>query len=233
MTDQGAGEQGQPAHSTQLVLAHYQEDLQWLREQTWDQVIVYTKGSRWSARDGAFRKIQLPNIGREAHTYLHHIVSNYDDLAEITIFSQAGLADHVGDVRITSLVRQAADAGRYGMTGFALADKFRHWDGIRHRGKWAQELESGVMRRAGLTPEEFYRWTFGEEPPPYMPFYPGAIFGIHRRAVLARQKSFYQRLLDYFERVGHSNPEESHYMERFWIAVFDPDWAKRAVFVQT
>lgn len=224
---------GQPAYSAQLVLAHYQEDLQWLCEQNWDQVIIYTKGPQWSALNVDFRKIQLPNIGREAHTYLHHIVSNYDNLADITIFSQAGLADHVDDVRITSFVRRAVDARQHGMAGFGPKDRFRHWEGIRHHGKWAQELESGAMRPAGLTPEEFYQWIFGEKPPPYIPFYPGAIFGVHRHAVLARPKSFHQRLLEYFERLGHSNPEEAHYMERFWIAVFDPDWAKRVVSIQT
>ncbi len=33
--------------------------------------------------------IQLPNVGRETHTYLHHIVSRYDSLADWTVFSQA------------------------------------------------------------------------------------------------------------------------------------------------
>jgi len=32
---------------------------------------------------------QLPNVGRESHTYLHHIVEHYDSLASWTVFSQA------------------------------------------------------------------------------------------------------------------------------------------------
>ena len=31
----------------------------------------------------------LPNVGRDTHTYLSHIVANYDRLAEWTVFSQA------------------------------------------------------------------------------------------------------------------------------------------------
>jgi hypothetical protein len=89
------------------------------------------------------------------------------------------------------------------------------------------------MSRARLTPAEFYRWIFNEQPPPYMPFYPGAIFGIHRHTILARRRPFYERLLGYFEGLGHANPEEAHYMERFWIAIFDPDWAKRAESIHT
>jgi Protein of unknown function (DUF3431) len=32
--------------------------------------------------------IRLPNLGRESHTYLTHIVNNYNKLAELTVFSQ-------------------------------------------------------------------------------------------------------------------------------------------------
>ncbi|MEV4754504.1 DUF3431 domain-containing protein [Micromonospora sp. NPDC049559] len=232
MTNHGPNEGG-TAGLAQLVLAHYQEDLQWLREQSWDAVIIYTKGSAWSATDSDYPKSQLPNIGREAHTYLHHIVTNYDNLADITIFSQAGLADHVEDVRVASLVRQAAAARSPGMVGFGLQGRsFRHWEGIRYYPKWAQQLEAGGMRRAALTPGQFYQWAFGEKPPPYIPFYPGAILGVHRHAILARRKSFYGRLLEHFERLGHSNPEEAHYMERFWVAVFDPGWVERAISVR-
>jgi len=34
--------------------------------------------------------VALPNVGREGHTYLHHIVNNYENLADWTVFSQAG-----------------------------------------------------------------------------------------------------------------------------------------------
>jgi hypothetical protein len=31
----------------------------------------------------------LPNVGREGHSYLWHVVNNYDNLADWTVFSQA------------------------------------------------------------------------------------------------------------------------------------------------
>jgi hypothetical protein len=31
----------------------------------------------------------LPNVGREAHTYLHHLHNRYDSLADVTIFLMA------------------------------------------------------------------------------------------------------------------------------------------------
>jgi len=212
----------------QLVLAHYQEDLQWVVEQNWDNVVVYTKGPEGPTLNVDFPQIPLPNVGREAHTYLHHIVANYDDLADITIFSQAGIADHAGDnVRLSSLASQAADAREHGMTGFSRKHRFRDWDGVVYRFKWAEEVKSGTLGRASLTPGKFYEWVFGCPPPPTIPFYYGAIIGVHRHAILARPRSFYERLLAHFVGLGHANPEENHYMERFWVAVFDPDWEKR------
>jgi len=210
---------------TQLVLAHYQEDLRWLERQDWSDVLIYAKGA---PPDIDFPVVPLRNVGRETHTYLHHLVTRYDDLADVTILAQAGLADHAGDdVRIAALARRAADARERGLTGFSLKYRFRDWDAVRYQLKWADEVSSGALGRARLTPGEFYRWVFGEDPPASVPFYSGAILGVHRHAVRARPKSFYERLLDHFESLGHANPEESHYMERFWVAVFDPDWARR------
>lgn len=230
MADHGSNRRERPDCGAQLVLARYQEDLDWLQGQNWPRTVIYAKGRSQSPLDVDFDfvEIRLPNIGREVHTYLHHIVHNYDSLADITIFSQAGIEAHVHDARITSLVRAAVDARSRGMTGIGVEIGFRHWDGIPHRDKWARELESGAMLRSEFTPGEFYRWIFNEEPPPCIPFCPGAILGVHRHAVLARPRSFYQRLLEYFERLAHHNPEEGHYMERFWVAVFEPGWANRA-----
>ena len=49
--------------------------------------------ARVKERTGADSVKFLPNVGREAATYLHHIVSRWDDLAEHTMFIQAELHD--------------------------------------------------------------------------------------------------------------------------------------------
>lgn len=38
--------------------------------------------------------VRLANLGRESHTYLAHIVNNYDTLAELTVFSQGSAPGH-------------------------------------------------------------------------------------------------------------------------------------------
>lgn len=72
----------------ELVVARFKEGKEWLAEvpSEWG-VIVYNKGY---PQDGK----PLPNIGREPHTFLTHIVNNYNNLAELTAFVQGRPFDH-------------------------------------------------------------------------------------------------------------------------------------------
>lgn len=69
-----------------MVVARYNENLNWLKPVPWDY-IVYNKGEdnlpKWVKNE-----IKLPNIGREAHTYLTFIIDNYDNLPDYTVFLQ-------------------------------------------------------------------------------------------------------------------------------------------------
>jgi hypothetical protein len=76
----------------QFVVARYNEDIQWLFPFK-DIVYLYNKGNYHPSLD-SFKTIALPNIGRESHTYLTHIVENYDNLAEHVLFFQAHIDDH-------------------------------------------------------------------------------------------------------------------------------------------
>jgi hypothetical protein len=60
------------------------------------RVHVYTKDGEANVehvkqRTGANNVTTLPNIGREGHTYLYHILQNWDTMARQTIFLQAGV----------------------------------------------------------------------------------------------------------------------------------------------
>jgi hypothetical protein len=76
----------------QLVIARYSEDIRWVRAYK-DIAIVYNKGIYHDTLD-TLNVIQLENIGREGHTYLHHMITAYDSLKERTIFSQGDPFSH-------------------------------------------------------------------------------------------------------------------------------------------
>ncbi|KAG9192138.1 hypothetical protein G6011_10872 [Alternaria panax] len=59
-------------------------------------ITIYLKDSEADERQikqetNAHEVIKLPNVGREAETYLNHIVNRWDSLAERTVFLQAGV----------------------------------------------------------------------------------------------------------------------------------------------
>ncbi len=64
--------------TTILVIARYMEDLEWLQNENFKEYsyIVYNKGtnSNYCKTDKFLKEIKLPNVGREAHTYLFHII---------------------------------------------------------------------------------------------------------------------------------------------------------------
>jgi hypothetical protein len=78
---------------TEIVIARYNENLDWLKKikKSKDlKITVYNKGPN----DIDVPFIPLPNIGRESHTYLYHIIHNYDNLADQTIFCQGDSIFH-------------------------------------------------------------------------------------------------------------------------------------------
>ena len=65
-----------------IVIAKYKEDVSWSNQFKTSRVIIYDK----SGEDNGF--VNLPNFGRESHTYLTHIINNYDNLPDYTCFLQ-------------------------------------------------------------------------------------------------------------------------------------------------
>lgn len=89
----------QPAYTSmgvELVVARFSENIAWvedlLSEGVVDRVTIYNKGAPIPQP-----AIALPNTGREAQTYLHHILERYTTLSPITIFTQGHPFDHCPD----------------------------------------------------------------------------------------------------------------------------------------
>ena len=81
---------------TEIVVARYNENLDWLKKikKSKDlKITVYNKG----LDDIDVPFIKLENKGRESQTYLYHIINNYDNLADQTIFCQGDSICHSPD----------------------------------------------------------------------------------------------------------------------------------------
>lgn len=76
----------------QLVLARYSEDIRWVRAYR-DIAVIYNKGAYHSILD-TLNVVEVENVGREGHTYLHHMITAYDSLKDRTIFAQGEPFSH-------------------------------------------------------------------------------------------------------------------------------------------
>lgn len=203
-----------------LVVARYQEDLAWLRNNPPGlRTVVYDKNPA-APHPGS---TPLPNIGREAHTYLHHIVSHYDALAPLTVFVQGKPFDHVFDLRKTlrELI-QNPHIDNPNIEGFRWLGHIIDTDtsdGALFK-IWSKNPEGGGIDLAG-----FHHELFGTEGPEEYAFHLGAHFIVTAERVHSRPLEFYQRALQLSVEF-HEGP---HCFERMWDRVFgvqgiDRDW---------
>jgi hypothetical protein len=91
-----------------LIIAKYKESIDWCHQlkDNFD-IIIYNKDTNLPLTDydnspsfyekDGIKYCDLPNIGREAHTYLYHIIHNYNTLSDIEIFTQGNPFDHSYD----------------------------------------------------------------------------------------------------------------------------------------
>lgn len=204
----------------ELVIAHYIENLNWLRNLPAGlATTVYTKGpDEQSEHKATF----LPNVGREAHTYLHHIVNRYDSLAEWTIFCQGRPFDHAFDFKKT-LREFVANPDTISPTGFRWLGHLIDTDdkqGHRLFRPWSKN-EDG----RGLDLNRFHLALFGTDGPEQYTFMLGAQFAVQRSVIRQKPVLFYEQAL----AISTSFPDAAHCYERSWDRVFgvvgiDPDW---------
>lgn len=175
----------------ELVIAKYNEDVSWLGEFNSLASVVYDKS-------GGMAQNPLPNVGREAHTYLHHIVTNYDRLAEVTVFLQGDPHDHVPNLhdKVWSIER-----------GVGFRDLSDHI---------LVENACGEPVQPGLRVKELYEALFDAPGPDYFVCHSAACFAVSRDNILSRPRSFYEKARDLVvhRKLG---PWE---IERLWQYIF-------------
>ncbi len=207
-----------------LVVAHYREDLSWLRRvPAAFTLYVYHKGDSEQGgrpspaapgRSAACVQRSLPNVGREAHTYLHHLAEHYDDLAEVTVFAQGKPFDHAPDFH---KILRALVGGDLPVPGF-------QWFGIvidedDAEGSLLFQTWGGNPSGRPLPFGRFFRMLWGEAPPSRAVFVPGAQFAVHRGLVRQRDRDWYRRALE----VSAAVPDAAHCFERTWDRLFGVD----------
>lgn len=207
-----------------LVIAKYNEDVSWVdaRITEFFDVYVYNKGPNFNFRSKDLIKvIELKNIGRESHTYLLHILENYNSLPEKTIFTQAHPHDHVSQDFLPNFYNFIDSSEEFKYFSKNILEMRIEHDGVEESGilngslwKNKHSLESCCVTVPSsiLLNIKLKKWVFGT----------GAIFGVGKKSILYNSKNFYQKCIDILEKSSNPvNPPEGHAFERSWYLIFN------------
>jgi hypothetical protein len=196
----------------QIVIARYNEDIRYLLNYS-NISIVYNKGDDKIPLN--FNFINLPNIGRESHTYLYHIIKNYDNLADKTLFIQGNIKDHKLYPLNDYLYNKNIFVGKNSTHPINFLKNH-----IDHKGKYLNELYKGDLKKSKYTP---YEWInlIGIDITHINKFGMiwGANFSVSKDLIREKPKIFYENIIKYLEY--DKNPEEGHYFERSWNLIFN------------
>lgn len=167
-----------------MVVARYNENMDWLKDLPWDY-IVFNKGED-DLPSWIKNQVRLPNIGREAHTYLTYIIDNYDNLPDYTICVQGNPFEHTK--KLTEKINNFDGSSDF----FPLSDKTLPSDGSG--GKHHPGLKVAESAGIFLNNMEFF-----ESPM-------GAQFIVSKKAILFHSKMTYQKIVESMIK-GQANPE--------------------------
>ena len=199
-----------------LVIAHYKENLDWLRHIPSKYIHVFTKGGRELVKP--YKVTYLPNVGRESHTYLRYIIDSYSELPEIIVFSQ-GKDDHLSIDKIKQGINTLRDFPERKIIGSISNRKVENLH-------LTDEFRINTYNQISLHPAElnFCEWFLANIEPTFdfskeMSVFFGASFVIRREMIQLRSKEFYEKLSRQLE--VSDSPEVGHYFERSWFYIFN------------
>ena len=196
----------------QIVVARYNEDISYLSIFK-NIIIIYNKGI--DNLPFNFTSIKLPNIGRESHTYLYHIIKNYDNLANKTLFIHGNIKDHNTLPLIDYFNKENHFIGNKTFVDINLIKNY-----IYHSGKYLKDLNEGKMIKSLYKPIDWIKMIgidISNEITNFEMVW-GANFSVSKELIHKKPKIFYENLIKYVEY--HANPEEGHYFERSWYLIY-------------
>lgn len=221
----------------EIVVSRYSEKLKWISQELFNlsrfdnikcSTTIYNKNADPiddTALPDDITVVNIENVGREAHTYLYHIVTNYDKLKDITIFLPASCTDAHKITKTEKVLEKVIETKNsvisgqwYNNVSVDLKNfKIGSWLGTN---KHNQSFNPSVSCQAADKRPfgKFYSQYFSDIVSNVVCYH--SIFAISKAHILNHSVEYYKSLLECLSH--HVNPEEGHYLERSWQAVFHP-----------
>lgn len=225
-----------------IVIARYNENLDWLCDAAIKDKItdsryktnfyIYNKGVNNVTPNfmSCYKNIvdvhiiQLENVGRCDHTYLHHVINKYTSLADVTVFLPASCDMEIKQYKTYFIFEKVY---RDLNTVFITETQGNIYEGMKdfYIDSWAPSHESNKINQDDTmdlaSPRPFGEWyihVFGNKEMHFNDITYHGILAVSRKHILQRNIQFYRGLITHVDK--HHNPEAGHYIERSWSAIF-------------
>jgi len=210
-----------------IVISRYNEDLEWLKKEPFNKypVIVYNKGINDDFYKSPMIKkiINLENVGREGHTYLYHIITNFHSLNNITLFAPGSANNSTKKDHLLTTINEIENIHDEVFIFYDVYDGFYDfelddWESTNDRNKNINpdyKLKKSEYRPLGSWFEKYFNHQFLTKTSNW------GIFSASRDTITKNNISHYIKFLTQLD--DHHNPEVGHYIERCWHAILHPE----------
>jgi hypothetical protein len=204
--------------SYKIIVARYNENIEWLNSEL-NNCIVYNKGEKLNIDN----EIILKNVGRESETFLHYIITNYDNLPDVIVFTQANISDHKGSNDINYLIKIKNEA----LYNSKSTNFISHYQTENDTNCWNNEfnlingeyfLKNNYKNNNCITFINWFKNNINITYPNPIKIYCNAIFSVKKENIINKPIEYYKNLI--LEVNHHINPTEGHFFERSWYYIF-------------
>ena len=222
--------QNQNQKSIEIIISRYAEDLKWTTEYPFNKYkyIVYNKGENEEyEKQNILRSYNIKNQGKCDHTYLYHIVHNYDNLSDIVVFLPGCINESYFKFSKAKILFELIE--KYNEAFFivdyhttnTILDEYYYFKVDDYKSMTKSNLEQNEeinFRTSKIRPfGKWYEQSFNYD------IHNVSLFGImsvNKKDVYNHSKQYYYDFMKSLE--GAVNDELSHYFEKSWEAVFFP-----------
>jgi len=218
--------------NVKIVVSRYNENLNWIDEYPFNKFkyIVYNKGiNNEFNKNNVQRIINLPNVGTCDHTYLYHVIENYNDLSEIIVFLPGSIDIEYKKIKAKNVLLDIIKYQKAVFRGICV-DNIKDVFYDFHLEKWRithkdnllinnnDQLQLSFIRPFGVWFEHYFKYDSHYNTPNWLTFW--GIFSISRYDILQHSIERYATFLNNLS--CGKQPEEAHYTERSWGVIFGP-----------
>lgn len=182
-----------------FVVARYNEDIKWIEgiDTSDTNIFLYNKGNDdipvLFPKPFTYKK--LKNIGRDPHSYIYHIVENWENLPEYVIFTQGNPFDHCSNL-FDKIKSHTSEDFLYLHSTRILREEISCG--------WEQKVFDQRDDKEGIF--QFFRLAdvakrlLGDEMPKFFMFAPGQQFIASKKSIFKRGLNYYQEILNDFDK---------------------------------